>query len=410
VVFAVAAVGLAGAQPAVSDGPVADLVGTLAGPTSGAVGDVLTYTVTAANRGPDPGDANVEFATESATFDLVASDPSCPVSPSSGQFLVICPVEALAAGTTMQLRVQVRVTHLVEASVDGLVNPLTATDPDTSNNAKSFAFLAPSRPPAPAPPSPPPPSVPFTSGSLPNATQYRSFFTPLIAGSYFPMTIAVVAGTLPPGLAIDAAGMLTGSPFTPGSYTFTIEVADGVPSQTARHEFTMIVNPYDGAKSESTGTPGPPASLVGTTILIAKQTRTSGCKLRALPDRRCSPGAYYSKLTKKVICAPGFRTSKIRYLPDSVKQDVESEYGLTPNYGSTLEIDQIVSLELGGSNDLANLYPERVSPAAGYRSKDKLENKLHHLVCAGSMTLRAAQIGIATNWRTLYKTVYDSAP
>lgn len=33
--------------------------------------------------------------------------------------------------------------------------------------------------------------------------------------------------------------------------------------------------------------------------------------------------------------------------------------------GYTLEIDHIVSLELGGSNDIANLYPERASPAPG---------------------------------------------
>jgi hypothetical protein len=75
-------------------------------------------------------------------------------------------------------------------------------------------------------------------------------------------------------------------------------------------------------------------------------------------------------------------------------------------YGSALEIDHIVSLELGGSNDIANLYPERADAAPGFRVKDKLENRLHALVCAGQMTLRSAQLGIATNWQRLYKTVY----
>ena len=64
-------------------------------------------------------------------------------------------------------------------------------------------------------------------------------------------------------------------------------------------------------------------------------------------------------------------------------------------YGRTLEIDHIVSLELGGSNDIANLYPERASPAPGYKVKDKLENKLHGLVCSGAMSLRSARVGIA---------------
>ena len=56
-----------------------------------------------------------------------------------------------------------------------------------------------------------------------------------------------------------------------------------------------------------------------------------------------------------------------------------------------MEIDHIVSLELGGSNDIANLYPEKANANPGYHVKDKLENKLHDLVCDGTMTLRSVQ-------------------
>ena len=96
------------------------------------------------------------------------------------------------------------------------------------------------------------------------------------------------------------------------------------------------------------------------------------------------------------------------------KHQVEIEYGLAPRgYGSTLEIDHIVILELGGSTDIANLYPEKATlpnNAPGFHVKDKLENKLHDLVCTGTMTLRAVQRGIAANWQTLYKTVFGVAP
>ena len=81
--------------------------------------------------------------------------------------------------------------------------------------------------------------------------------------------------------------------------------------------------------------------------------------------------------------------------------------------GSTLEIDHIVSLELGGSNDIANLYPEMaVVPAGalGFHVKDKLENKLHDLVCNGAMPLRSVQRQIAANWQALYKKVFGSTP
>ena len=70
----------------------------------------------------------------------------------------------------------------------------------------------------------------------------------------------------------------------------------------------------------------------------------------------------------------------------------------------------IVPLELGGSNAIANLFPEPGSGRANYHLKDGLENELHDLVCAGTLTLRGAQQGIAANWETLYRRVFGSAP
>lgn len=173
----------------------------------------------------------------------------------------------------------------------------------------------------------------------------------------------------------------------------------------------------DASQATSTRDRPAPASApvaVGKTILLGRRTRTSGCRLGPNPDRRCSPGAYYSRLTAKVICSPGFRTSTIRNVPESEKFAVEREYGLEPgHYGSTLEIDHIVSLELGGSNDVANLYPEEASfadGAPGFRVKDRLENKVHDLVCSGRLSLRTAQRQIARNWQALYRNVFDVAP
>ncbi len=66
----------------------------------------------------------------------------------------------------------------------------------------------------------------------------------------------------------------------------------------------------------------------GTTVLLKKQTKTSDCTLGSNPDRHCSPGAYYSKLTKAVICSASFRTGPIRNVPQSEKYAVETEYGI----------------------------------------------------------------------------------
>jgi hypothetical protein len=149
----------------------------------------------------------------------------------------------------------------------------------------------------------------------------------------------------------------------------------------------------------------------GRTRLLAHRVQQSNCRLGSLPDRRCSPGAYSSGLTKRVICSAGFRTGDYRNVPLAEKRAVEQEYGLAPkSYGSTLEIDHIVSLELGGSNDIANLYPERADAHPGYHVKDKLENKLHKLVCANLLDLTRTRRAIASNWERLYKKIYGVAP
>ncbi|MHB8470005.1 MAG: HNH endonuclease signature motif containing protein [Gaiellaceae bacterium] len=147
---------------------------------------------------------------------------------------------------------------------------------------------------------------------------------------------------------------------------------------------------------------GTPAVGAGATVLFAPRTRSAGCTLGAEPDRRCSPGAYAAGLAKSVLCARSFRTSTVRSVSESEKHAIEVEYGLAPRaYGHALEIDHIVPLELGGSNDPANLYPERV-----YQQKDRLENRLKALVCAGRIELRAAQRAIAADWQALYAKVF----
>jgi hypothetical protein len=49
---------------------------------------------------------------------------------------------------------------------------------------------------------------------------------------------------------------------------------------------------------------------------------------------------------------------------------------LPKKYGKTLEIDHIVSLELGGSNDIANLYPERVDALPGIQGQGQAREQV----------------------------------
>ena len=92
--------------------------------------------------------------------------------------------------------------------------------------------------------------------------------------------------------------------------------------------------------------PGAVSARARSHVLVSSRSQVSRCTRGVLPDRHCSPGAYYSGLTKAVICSSTFRTGTIRNVPDSEKHQVEVEYGMTPKaYGRTIEIDHIVSLE-----------------------------------------------------------------
>ncbi len=133
------------------------------------------------------------------------------------------------------------------------------------------------------------------------------------------------------------------------------------------------------------------------------QTKTSGCMAQnGLQDSACTPGALLTNATKDVICQQGYARS-VRNVPQSEKNQVYAEYGITHHTAGEFEIDHLVSLELGGSNDISNLWPEAASPTPGFHQKDKVENYLHDQVCSGAVPLQQAQIEIATNWLAVYQ-------
>ena len=132
------------------------------------------------------------------------------------------------------------------------------------------------------------------------------------------------------------------------------------------------------------------------------QTKTSGCVAHAgLPDSACTPGDLLATGTKSAICQSGYAGS-VRNVPTSEKDQVYAEYGITHHSPGQYEVDHLVSLELGGSNDISNLWPELASPQPGFHEKDKVENYLHSQVCSGAIALKEAQIEIATNWLAVY--------
>jgi hypothetical protein len=121
-----------------------------------------------------------------------------------------------------------------------------------------------------------------------------------------------------------------------------------------------------------------------------------------LPDRSCTPGsvdpAVRQANIRSTICRAGW-TKKVR--PSSWRTEWAKYRVAYPAYhlrgGVRSELDHLVPLELGGSNDITNLWPE-VGKLPN--PKDKVENALNHAVCDGRVSLAAAQQAIASDWLT----------
>ncbi len=101
------------------------------------------------------------------------------------------------------------------------------------------------------------------------------------------------------------------------------------------------------------------------------------------------------------VCVAGYAGS-VRDVPESESDAVYARYNVV-HVPYAHEVDHLVSLELGGSNSISNLWPEPYAGRWGARTKDVLENRLHELVCDGSLTLRFAQRIEAANWVAAYR-------
>lgn len=133
------------------------------------------------------------------------------------------------------------------------------------------------------------------------------------------------------------------------------------------------------------------------------------CMARAggvLPDPTCQPGATNPLVTQatihQTICVSGWTTT-VRppaSYTTALKIKQMKAYGLS---GSTTqyEEDHLIPLEVGGDpRSPLNLWPEPRAGAQGAGVKDLEENRLKHEVCAGTLTLAAAQQAISADWRS----------
>jgi len=126
------------------------------------------------------------------------------------------------------------------------------------------------------------------------------------------------------------------------------------------------------------------------------------------PDMQKTPGEADPKATKEEICQRGYAT-KNRHVTQATKKKVYELYGITDRKPNEYQIDHLISLCLGGTNSIKNLWPQPIlfldqhNRNAGAIQKDVVEKELCRKVCKGELSLEEARDIEVNRWFRYYK-------
>jgi hypothetical protein len=133
-----------------------------------------------------------------------------------------------------------------------------------------------------------------------------------------------------------------------------------------------------------------------------------------IPDLQITPGSVRAGLTKEKICDIKWGRDE-RHVTLQMKQRVFELYGYSgyddprcvPVGKRSCEIDHLISRELGGADEVKNLWPQAYGTSPWNAVlKDKLENRLNKEMCAGRITLQEARDMLVNDWPKAYIKYY----
>jgi hypothetical protein len=147
----------------------------------------------------------------------------------------------------------------------------------------------------------------------------------------------------------------------------------------------------------------------------AAQSRAPG---PVMPNPMLTPGVV-RELSLEEICTTRWGLDR-RFVTPAMRREVFTRYRLRgPNdpacrkdkHGRRYELDHLIPRQLGGADDVDNLFPQCYAGRPWNAVlKDRVENRLHKEVCAGTITLEDAQRDIAKDWRALYRKFFGEPP
>jgi hypothetical protein len=207
------------------------------------------YTVTVQNPGvqnPVGSNANIAVASVTAGSAPVwsTSTPLPAYSKNVAYSTTLVATDADGGAITYSIASGALPTGLTLASTSGVVTGTVTTSntssysvtiraTDTGGNFVDRAFTIPNLA----------PTWNTTAGALTNYTSSASYSVQLSASDDDTLTYSIASGSLPAGLTLSSAGLISGAAFTgtPGNFSFTVRVTDTA-SQTADRAFTIAAS------------------------------------------------------------------------------------------------------------------------------------------------------------------------
>lgn len=237
-------------------------------------GTTIAYTPTAGYAGSDSlayTASNSTGTSAPATVTLTVSAPFIAVTPAGPQSATVgtaftqtftwsggaapytgLQVQNLPAGLTVTATTATSVTVSGTPTAAGTVTLLlsgtdssTGTGPFSGGGSVVLTVAA--------------PTVTVSPPSLSGASAYSPYSQTLsAAGGLAPHSFAVTAGSLPPGLSLSAAGVLSGTVGAPGTYAFTVTATDssgvGYSGSRAYTVVAALAQAFSGTSPTGTGT------------------------------------------------------------------------------------------------------------------------------------------------------------
>ncbi len=125
------------------------------------------------------------------------------------------------------------------------------------------------------------------------------------------------------------------------------------------------------------------------------------------PNAAWTPGAV-QLVSREVVCSAS-EDKESHPIAASTAQEVFHRYGIHEPDPRAYEVDYLIPLDLGGSEDRRNLWPQPYTTGMwNSHVKDALEDRLRSLVCQGKLDLATAQRDLAHDWIAAYKKYFQT--